>query len=137
MALGQSFMPGGNGDDNGAANEAPLQTAIKLLSLRLPSFGGARTPLNASLLGGQGGSGLPPGMSADALQRFLFGQQMGPGPMPGGEPMFPTSPGGAGGGPGSVMPRPGMGGGGPRPPSFIVPNPAQEPAPRRPGPIRS
>ena len=120
MALGQSFMPGGNGDDNGAANEAPLQTAIKLLSLRLPSFGGARTPLNASLLGGQGGSGLPPGMSADALQRFLFGQQMGPGPMPFPRVM-PEVPGGAGGGPGSVISRDQ----GRRPqPSFIVDNPA-------------
>lgn len=68
MALGLSFMPmqGRDNGNGGEAAETPLQTAVKLLSLRFPSVSGARGGIAApELLAGH--------PAHDALRRFLFG----------------------------------------------------------------
>jgi hypothetical protein len=88
MALGYAFQPGTNqpnGEQSGATS-TPLQSAIKLLSLRLPSVTGARGIAPHALLNGQGGGvnihtlmGTTPGpqagmatpTSAVVLQRLL------------------------------------------------------------------
>lgn len=107
---GLSFQP--SGEEGGADRErvAPVQEAIRLLSLRLPSVVGARGISPQALLQSQGASALPTsdGMTHESaialLQRLLqqsraatppqLGSQGGPsGPMvPGGRPPVQTAP---------------------------------------------
>lgn len=89
--FGVSFMPGGDSmyrrqrpGQQGPSSVAPMQEAIKILSLRMPRVVGANPLAPMSLLGGQGGGGLPEGL----LQQLLRTQGMQPatnagGPMSG------------------------------------------------------
>lgn len=74
MQLGQSFQPRANvGESGGDTNRAQnLQTAIKLLSLRLPTrAGGPSAIASPGLLSGQGGSGGGGEAGIQMLQRLL------------------------------------------------------------------
>lgn len=81
MAYGLSFQPGaqqnGTGGDReqAAGRTTPVQQAIRLLSLRLPSVLGARAIAPQALLGSQGSAGLATGgMSLDEFLRRLMAQ---------------------------------------------------------------
>lgn len=82
--FGVSFSPTGKNDQqqDGGANATPIQDAIKVLSLKIPQFVGARGIAPEQLLGGPGSAGLPgmggglPGGLEDFLRR-LFGQMGG------------------------------------------------------------
>lgn len=97
--LGMSFSPfnqdaSGKAQAGQTAGAAPVQDAIKILSLRTPTVVGASAPAPQSLLGGptvQGGSVGTAG-SADALQALLRRLLMAQAPSaaPGGQP--PSSP---------------------------------------------
>lgn len=116
--FGVSFLPGGDQlykrpeEAQGPLGRAPLQEAIRILSLRVPRVVGANPLAPLALLGSQGGAGLQPGQLA-TLMRTLGVQpdlQLGDagggmGPTVGGAP-GPTAPGS------SLMPT-GQGGGGP------------------------
>lgn len=85
MAYGVSFQPGaqqngnGTGERDRSARATPVQQAIQLLSLRLPSVVGARALAPQGLLQGQGSAGLATsGMSLEAFLRRLM-QQSGAG----------------------------------------------------------
>ena len=84
--LGVSFIPSGDepqqgsmGPGGAAPGVPPLQSAIRLLSMRLPRFGGGMSPASIApgqLLGGMGGgglSGMGGGGSLEAMLRALFG----------------------------------------------------------------
>jgi hypothetical protein len=118
--LGISFMPGAEGGPQ--QDLEPLQEAVKLLNLRLPSVVGASSPVSPQLLGATGLSGQT---NAEFLRKLLGldmpaprpvpsngsapgGSASGgfPGPMPGGSvPPPPESPNGGFPG-GNVMPAP-------------------------------
>ena len=97
--LGVSFIPSGDeGQQQGAMGPGaapgvpPLQSAIRLLSMRLPRFGGGMSPASmapGALLGGQGGAAMGGAGSLEAMLRALFGlggpagaPSMGAPPMP-------------------------------------------------------
>jgi hypothetical protein len=84
---GLSFMPGADDPQQQQGEAAsPLQSAIKLLSLRLPTVTGARGIAPQGLLHGQGAGGL---MGNQSLMAWL--QQVLSGGMAGGAPgMAPT-----------------------------------------------
>lgn len=105
MALGLSYQPGadqqnGNGGQGGP-QAPPVQEAIRLLSLRLPSVQGARSISPQALLQGQGSAGLGAGqgMSLGAAIEFLrrLLQQSGGRPGPQAAGMFAGQSGGGGG----------------------------------------
>lgn len=89
MALGFSFMPGLNGEDDGngpgrGGLQDRYQEAIKLLQLRLPRVFGGATLAPGALLNAQGGG---PGMNS-ALQLQALMAMAGVPPSAGG-PQFP------------------------------------------------
>jgi hypothetical protein len=78
MAYGLAFQPGAeqngnNGNGEKRASAAPVQEAVRLLSLRLPSVVGARALAPQTLLQSPGSAGLtgPGGMSVDAMIEWL------------------------------------------------------------------
>ena len=80
MAYGLSFQPGtatGTGPDGQRASVAPVQEAVRLLSLRLPSVVNRGLAPNA-LMQAAGGAGLsgPGGMSVDATIEWLRKQML-------------------------------------------------------------
>lgn len=75
---GLSFQPGAENGNNGKSRVAPVQEAIRLLSLRLPTVVGARGISPQALLEGQGGAGLGGGGSVEALIRQLLQQMQMP-----------------------------------------------------------
>lgn len=75
---GLSFQPGTENGNNGQSRVAPVQEAIRLLSLRLPTVVGARGISPQALLEGQGGAGLGGGGSVEALIRQLLQQMQMP-----------------------------------------------------------
>jgi hypothetical protein len=100
--LGVSFIPSGD-ESNGqqmpggaAPGVPPLQSAIRLLSMRLPRFGGGMSPggiAPGALLGSQGAGGLgAAGGGLEAMLRALFGlggPAQGPMGAPPSAPMLP------------------------------------------------
>lgn len=94
--FGVSFLPNGDsrfdrtkpGQQPGASSVAPVQEAIKVLSLRMPRVVGANPLAPMALLQSRGGQGLPEGM----LQQLL--RTMGQMPA--------TNPGGPMAGPGQI-----------------------------------
>lgn len=99
--LGVSFQPGAM---NGQQSNTPVQKAVQLLSLRLPSVIGAQGIAPQALLQSPGGAGFGGGnMSPDAalelLRKLLAGQ-------PGGLGANPLQTGGFGGFGGGAMPTP-------------------------------
>lgn len=105
--FGLSFAPTGQNEAQNAQNQTPLQDAIKVLSLRIPSFVGAQGIAPQALLGGAGAAGAPgasavpggpgpggvPGGLDDWLRRLLMGMgnPMGGG-QPGGQPAAMGAP---------------------------------------------
>lgn len=92
---GIGFQPGQDkGQGSGTAEPPPLESVVKLLSLRLPSVVGARGIAPQALLNapGMAGAGMSGGMGEQQwlqiLQRLLSGQGGGMGPqtmgLPGG-----------------------------------------------------
>jgi len=84
----------------GAPGRSPLQSAVQMLSLRLPRVVGANALAPQALLqgGGGGGAGLSPEVLQQVLARLRMlsggaprGPAMPPPPLPGG-PMAPPSP---------------------------------------------
>jgi hypothetical protein len=130
--MGVSFVPGAQGPGSpqgggpaGAAPASPLQSAIQMLSLRLPRVAGPGAIAPGQLMNGPGGAGLPQGqMSLDQLLAHLFGPAGGPMGAPAGPGM--AAPTGA---PGPHV-IPGQGGmpGGPTP--APMPGPPQPQTPR-------
>ena len=134
MPLGLAFQPGvnqpqgygGGGQPGGAPGQAvsPLQSAIRLISLRLPTVVGAHALAPQALLNAPGGAGQMPGDSAIALLRKLFG--MAPGGITG-SMAGPSGGGGGdergGGGGGADLLRMLMGGGPSAAPSGFGPSP--------------
>ena len=128
---GLSFQPGATATGQGQSRETPLQSAVKLLSLRLPTVVGARSPIPQALIGGSGmgpqglgayGAGSLEALIAQLMQAANGGQGgQGPGPGPG-APNIPApifKPGGGGGGTETEPPptqTPPGGGGGPNQP---------------------
>lgn len=95
--MGLSFAPTGNRDQDQAngSNQTPLQDAIKVLSLRMPSFVGAAQGISplAGMAGG-GSAGVPniggvPGGLEDLLRRLFGG---GGGLQPAGVPPLGPPP---------------------------------------------
>lgn len=127
--LGTSFQPGvdsgasgPNGERQHGPRATPIQSAIKLLSLRLPSVVGAQAISPQALLQSPGSAGLggPGGMSGGALIEWLRKQLAGAAPpdlpgsrSPGSMPSF--------GGPGAPSERQGGGGPAPQPVPNIPP----------------
>ena len=121
MAIGQSFQPGaenGQQQQNGS-RRPPVQEAIRLLSLRLPTVVGARGIAPQQLLQGQGSAGLGGGpMSLGAALEWLRKLMSGQGEM--GTP--PELGSVFGGGNGGINPGPlPTGSGGNIPSPFITP----------------
>ncbi len=90
--LGLSFAPLANNAPTGAtgqpqANAAPLQEAIRLLSLRLPRQVASRGLAPSSLLTAPGSAGLPGTSGAPTIEEFLRRLLMGFG-----TPGQPTNP---------------------------------------------
>ena len=119
--FGISFMPGAEGENGQQQTAEPLQEAVKLLNLRLPSVVGARSPIHPSLLQATGLQGQPDAMFLNALRMLGVPPSM---PQPGGTspsslpanlgPLFastPTTPG---------VSTPGLN----QPPSSLLPLPA-------------
>lgn len=97
--LGVSFQPGA---DNGA-QRTPVQRAVQLLSLRLPTVIGAQGISPQALLQSQGGAGIGGGMSPDAAMELLR-RLLGSAGQPGGFGPNLQTAGGFGGGGGFAMP---------------------------------
>ncbi len=115
--LGVSFMPGAEGGMQ--QDLEPLQEAVKLLNLRLPSVFGAHSPVSPQLLGASGLSG----DTDAAFLRRLLGLEMPP-------PSRPDRPAPPSGGPKQGSPS-----GTPPPPHIIVGDPDNSaPAPPQPPP---
>lgn len=98
MPLGMSFAPQdpGTTDRRGQA-PAPIQEAIRVLSLQLPRVSGATSPTPAELLAHAGGRGMtfggPTGNPIiEQLLRALFAGQQNAGPGLPGAPGMPTRP---------------------------------------------
>jgi hypothetical protein len=120
MAFGQSFMPGAD-EETGVERKpgaAPIQEAIRVLSLRMPRVVGAGGISPQPLLNSMGAGGLNVQGGLEQFLQMLFGQMPGqgsqqmqpmsaPGAMPGQMP-------GAGG-----MQAPGMGAGAAPPPRVV------------------
>lgn len=73
-SIGKSFQPGAdaqNGNVRGGPGQSPIQTAIKLLSLRLPSVVGARGIAPQALLQSPGGAAVGGDMGVDAVIAML------------------------------------------------------------------
>jgi hypothetical protein len=115
--FGLSFSPATTTDKTKAMADpnAPVQEAIRTLSLRIPKVTGGKGLAPAPLLNSMGsqGMGMPGGMGLEQLLAMLFGQRQPAqpgGPMsPGGAPLSPaTSSFGAGqtSQPPQTMPRP-------------------------------
>jgi hypothetical protein len=127
---GLSFQPGtdqGNGQGNGQQdpNASPIQSAVKLLSLRLPSVVGAQAISPQALLQSPGSAGLGGGnMTPEAMLALLkkLMQQSG-GQMP---PQAQQQP--SFSSPGSAAGSPSMNRGGT--PSGFTPAPSAPPPPR-------
>jgi hypothetical protein len=103
MALGKSFAPSDDGSvaRRGGPSPAPIQEAIKVLSLQMPRVVGASAPNAASLMAGApgaGGGGLGGPTSNPILEQLLralfAGGAGGGGQMPGlpGAPPPPARP---------------------------------------------
>jgi hypothetical protein len=97
--FGLSFSPATTTDKTKAMADpnAPVQEAIRTLSLRIPKVTGGKGLAPAPLLNSMGsqGMGMPGGMGLEQLLAMLFGQrqpaQQG-GPMsPGGAPLSPAT----------------------------------------------
>lgn len=94
MAYGLSFQPGGDQNGQGGQNgrgQTPVQQAIQLLSLRLPSVVGARAIAPQALLNAPGGAGLGGGgMTVEAALALLrkLAQQSGMGMPPQADDIF-------------------------------------------------
>ena len=147
MAIGVSFLPGMNGQNqpnqngNGEA-AAPVQQAIKTLSLRLPRILGQGSVAPAALLNSQGAAGMGgSGMDIDRLIQSILSQlpmaggaaqqgapaQMGAPVMGAPAPAQFRPPGGMEpGGMGGRVPMPRVTVGDPEPPP-VVPQPPIEP----------
>ena len=71
--FGVSFLPGGdaNYSRESGASPAPMQEAIKVLSLRVPRVVGASPLAPLALLQSQGGGGLPAGILEALLRRLM------------------------------------------------------------------
>ena len=117
MPFGLTFAPnqqGPNPQQGGDPNQsAPLQEAIKVLNLRLPTVHGARGLAPAPLMQSLGSGGLPSSMMGGGIEQMLamlFGalrnsqgvspQQVNPGQQPGTgsinvPPMVPSAMGGS------------------------------------------
>ena len=95
--FGISFMPGAEGENGQTANTEPLQEAVKLLNLRLPTVLGARSPVSPQLLQATGLEGQPD----VAFIRKLLGIDTAPPVAP-----KPTGTGVVPGGSGPVTTRP-------------------------------
>lgn len=80
--FGVSFLPGGDQryqrpeDQQGPLGAAPLQEAIKILSLRVPRVVGANPLAPLALLGGQGSGGMQPGQLATLMRTLGVQPQM-------------------------------------------------------------
>lgn len=96
--FGLSFAPTGQNEQQNQQNQTPIQDAIKVLSLRIPSFHGARSPIPNALLQASGAAGMPggggvPGGLEEWLRRLFSGGGM-PGSMtPGSAPPPAVRPG--------------------------------------------
>lgn len=127
---GISFQPG---TQQGAASN-PVQEAVQLLSLRLPTVVGARGIAPQALLNGQGSAGMgsmgSPNAAIDLLQKLLMQSRAQTPPMPGGPNQPPMdlmamlSRGG--GGSGNNQPQPSQGQA-PSPSPTPTPNPTPPP----------
>lgn len=108
--FGVSFLPGGDAKyaREGNSATAPLQEAVKVLSLRVPRVVGASPLAPLALLTGQGGGGLPSGI-VETLLRALAPPVEAP--------------------PVAAVPQPGLGVNAPPAGSQPVPQPSQPPAP--------
>ena len=90
--FGVSFLPGGDAQyKRPQGTSAPLQEAIKVLSLRVPRVVGANPLAPLALLTGQGGGGMPSGI-VETLLRALTPPESAPpvAAIPG--PMTPQAP---------------------------------------------
>lgn len=129
--------PGEEQGPGGAAPVSPLQSAIQMLSLRLPRVVGANALAPQALLqgGGGGGAGLSPEVLQMILQRLrLIGGGAGPVGLPGPEATPLTrGPGGFGGG-GMIGPGAPVSGPAPTPRIGYTP-PGAGPMPPPPGPM--
>lgn len=125
---GVSFVPGQNGEGGEAPQGTqPLQSAVRLLSLRLPRITGAQGLAPGQLLNAPGGMGMGGGnaMANPLFQALLRLAGIAPG---GDGPAGPAGPGGGGGGFG-------FGGGGS--PTRVIPGEeARQPGPGLPTPFQ-
>src|SRR5690606_20872142 len=102
---GESFAPLAreNGQNAGPARRgaAPIQEAIRVLNLRVPSVVGARALSPQALLSAPGSAGIPnaAGVQIEQLLRRIFGQAGIPG-----LPAAPTGPGAMGVAGPAIMP---------------------------------
>jgi hypothetical protein len=90
-----SFVPTDHNLAENAASQTPIQNAIKLLSLRIPQFVGAKSIAPSALLNAAGGAGIPfqgvPGGLEEWLRR-LFEARTGDGPDGGHAPQASVIP---------------------------------------------
>ena len=122
--FGVSFLPNGDQrfqrpqDQPGGTGRAPLQEAVKILSMRVPRVVGANPLAPLALLNAPGGVGLQPGQLEQLMRTLGVGPQMqtgqvpttGAGPSVGGAPspfasmqgLMPTA-GGSGGPTGGLV----------------------------------
>ena len=98
--FGVSFLPNGDQryqrpqDPYGATGRAPLQEAVKILSMRVPRVVGANPLAPLALLNAPGGGGLQPGQLEQLMRTLGIGPSMqtgetpttGAGPTVGGAP---------------------------------------------------
>jgi hypothetical protein len=86
--FGVSFMPNGDQrfqrpqDQPGGMSRAPLQEAVKILSMRVPRVVGANPLAPLSLLQGQGAGGLQPGQLEQLMRTLGIGPSMQTGEVP-------------------------------------------------------
>src|SRR5512137_2970035 len=87
MAIGLSFVPGGNLDRKSSETPVePIQDAIQVLSLRLPRVVGAGAVAPGALLNAQGAAGLMGGMDLDRMIKAIIDRML---PQVGGQPLTP------------------------------------------------
>ena len=86
--FGVSFLPNGDQrfqrpqDQPGGTGRAPLQEAVKILSMRVPRVVGANPLAPMALLNAPGGGGLQPGQLEQLMRTLGIGPQMQTGEVP-------------------------------------------------------
>src|SRR5262245_8106566 len=104
-SIGLSFTPTAQNQAQQQAfgSSNPVQDAVKILSLKVPTVVGAQSLAPAGLLNAPGAGGLPGGLNLDDLLKKLFAAGGGPASLP---PGFGGTPGITGApSPPSLMPR--------------------------------